>query len=248
MSARSSNAPRGPVAAALRFARSVPGQVLFNTAAFKLPEELRMRADWRVLEIACGRASFTRLLAARAGLERPPVGVDSERAQLARARRDMAVEGGPGASLVQGERAVLPFRGESFELVLFSHAFRQLDDDALRLVLSEARRVVKIGALCVAWEYAPTSSGRLDRWNRWLLARDTREVRLRTFEELRDLAYASGFDWVEPARLRPFLLPPIPRVSLIMGKAPVGWERRVIDGKTVLQYATEQSPGQAEEG
>lgn len=49
-------AKRGPIAAAMRFAMSVPGQILANTAAFTLPQELRMERNWRVLDIGCGRA------------------------------------------------------------------------------------------------------------------------------------------------------------------------------------------------
>ncbi|MEX0785204.1 MAG: hypothetical protein WD939_01065, partial [Dehalococcoidia bacterium] len=102
------------------------------------------------------------------------------------------------------------------------------------------RRVLKPGGLFVAWEFAPTRSALLDRWNRWVLGHEVPFVRLRGYRELRRRAYDCGYDWVEPARLRPFLLPPIPRVSLIMGRAPAGWRRTTIDGRPTLVHEAEQ--------
>ena len=59
--------------------------------------------------------------------------------------------------------------------------------------------------------------------------------RLRGYRELRRMAYDAGFDWVQSANLRPFLLPPISRVSLIMGKAPDGWRSMVVEGRRVME-------------
>ncbi len=224
----------GPLATAMRFAMSVPGQILVNTAAFTLPEELRMGQGWRVLDIGCGRAGVVRVVAHRAHLLQTPVGLDASQRVLSMARRDIEAQGGPPVCLVQGIAPDLPFHGESFDLLLSSHAFRYLSDDELRACLTDARRVLKPGGLFLAWEFAPTSSGLLDRWNHWVLTRGVSPVRLRGYGELRALGQACGFDWVEHAWLRPFLLPPIPRVSLIMGRAPEGWRSTVVDGRRVL--------------
>ena len=214
---------RGPVAAAMRFAASLPGQILVNTAAFTLPEELRIHPSWRVLDIGCGRAGLIRILADRVGLQTPPVGLDASQPLLRLARRDIAVEGGPAARLSRGVATALPFAGETFDLLLSAHTLKYLTDDELRACLVEARRVLKPGGLFLAWEFAPTSSERLDRWNRRVLTLELPLVRLRAYRELETLARSCGFEWVEHAQLRPFLLPPIPRCSLIMGKAPEGW-------------------------
>ncbi|MEX1254026.1 MAG: class I SAM-dependent methyltransferase [Dehalococcoidia bacterium] len=230
---------RGALCIASRFAGSVPGQILVNTATFTLPEELRMQPAWRVLDVACGRASVLRVIADRAGLERPPLGVDMSRAALSQARRDMAGEGGPPVELGQAASEALPFAGSRFDLLIAGHAFRRLPDDELRTCLLEGLRVLKPGGLFLAWEFAPTRSQALDRWNRWLLEREAPNARLRSYRELRDIAYDCGFDWVEQAHLRPFLLPPIPRVSLIMGRAPAGWQRAMVDGRPVLQHQGE---------
>lgn len=228
---------RGPLAAAMRFAMSVPGQILVNTAAFTLPEDLRMRPEWRVLDIGCGRAGIVRVLADRVRLERPPIGLDPSRAMLSLARRDVASEGGPPIGLGQGVAMRLPFADESFDLLLCGHVFKYLTDEELRLALPEMRRVLKPAAIALVWEFAPTKSALLDRWNRYVLTREVPLVRLRSYGELRAHAYEAGFDWVEHARLRPFLLPPIPRVSFIMSKAPEGWRRTMIEGQPALQYA-----------
>jgi cyclopropane fatty-acyl-phospholipid synthase-like methyltransferase len=226
----------GPLGIAARFAGSVPAQILTNTATFTLPEELRMQPSWRVLDVACGRASVLRVIADRAGLDSPPLGIDVSRPALGEGRRDMAGEGGPPVELAQAAAEALPFAGGRFDLLLAGHAFRHLSDDELRTCLLEGRRVLKLGGLLLAWEFAPTRSQALDRWNRWLLEREAPGARLRGYRELRDIAYDCGFDWVEQAHLRPFLLPPIPRVSLIMGRAPQGWRRATVDGRYVLQY------------
>lgn len=232
---------RGPLAAALRFAASVPGQILVNTAAFTLPDELRMRDNWQVLDVGCVRGSLVRVLADRAGLQTPPMGVDASAGALASAQRDMDAEGGPPVHLARGLPTALPCANDAFHLVISGHMFKHFSDDDLRCCLVEVWRVLKPGGLFLAWEYAPTASRLLDRWNRWVLTREAPLVRLRGYRELRDLARESGFGWVENAHLRPFLLPPIPRVSLIMGKAPEGWRSRDIEGREVVQFAPEET-------
>ena len=231
----------GPVAAAWRFAMSVPGQILMNTAAFTLPEEMRIESTWRILDIGCGRAGLTRVLTDRAGLLDPPVGIDYSRQMLELASRDQQGDGANKIRLAQGSATGLPLKDELFNFVISDHSFKYLTDQELLESLREARRVMKPGALFLAWEFCPTRSPLLDRWNRYLLELDTPLVRLRSYKELRQLAYDAGFDWVQSANLRPFLLPPIPRVSLIMGKAPDGWQSTVVEGRRVMEPIEIQS-------
>ncbi len=216
---------RGPLAAAARFAISVPGQILLNTAAFRLPEELFIRPHWRVLDMRCARAGLVRVLATRAKLEQAPVGLDPSAEMLAAARHDMEVEGGPAVFLTRGVPQALPYAEESFDLIVAGHAFKYFADDELRACLAEGRRALKEGGIFLAWEYAPSRSALLDRWNRWVLARNGPFVRLRSFQEMRALALEAGYDMVRRARLRPFLFPPIPRVSLLLVRAPEAWRR-----------------------
>ncbi len=225
----------GPVAAAWRFTLGVPGQILVNTPAFTLPEELRIEPTWRILDVGCGRAGLTRVLTARAGLLEPAIGIDSSRQMLELASRDQRGDGAKKVLLAQGSATGLPLRDDLFNFVMSSHAFKYLTDQELLESLREARRVMKPGALFLAWEFAPTRSTLLDRWNRYLLELGAPLVRLRGYRELREVAYDAGFDWVQSANLRPFLLPPIPRVSLIMGKAPDGWRSTVVEGRRVME-------------
>ena len=225
----------GPVAAAWRFALGVPGQILVNTAAFTLPEELRIEPTWWILDIGCGRAGLTRVLTDRAGLLKPAVGIDASRQMLELASRDQRGDGAHKVLLAQGSATGLPLGGDLFNFVISGHAFKYLTDQELRETLREARRVMKPGALFLAWEFSPTRSVLLDRWNRYLLELGAPLVRLRGYRELRQLAYEAGFDWVQSANLRPFLLPPIPRVSLIMGKAPDGWQSTIVEGRRVME-------------
>ncbi len=225
----------GPVAAAWRFAMGVPGQILVNTAAFSIPEELRIEPTWRILDIGCGRAGLTRVLTDRAGLLEPAVGIESSRRMLELASRDQQGDGAKKVLLAQGSATTLPLRSDFFNFVVSGHAFKYLSDQELLESMREARRVLKPGALFLAWEFSPTRSSLLDRWNRYLLELDTPLVRLRSYRELRQLAYDAGFDWVQSANLRPFLLPPIPRVSLIMGKAPDGWQSTIVEGRRVME-------------
>lgn len=213
----------------------VPAQILLNTAVFTLPDELRMDPHWRVLEIGCGRAGLLRVLAHRAGLVQPAVGLDESKTLLSLAQRD-AMDERP-LTLAAGRSGALPFADATFNLAISAHGVRGLSDDELRSTLSEARRVLKPGALLLLWEFAPTRSNLLDRWNRWLLTRDGAAPRLRSYREMQALGYGCGFDWVQPAQLRPFLFPPIPRVSAIMGRLPDGWRSTVIDGRRVLEPA-----------
>jgi hypothetical protein len=65
--------------------------------------------------------------------------------------------------------------------------------------------------------------------HRRLLTAGVEECHLRSYGSLSAFALEAGFEWVGNARLRPFLFPPIPRVSLIVGKAPPTWQGELDD-------------------
>ncbi len=204
---------------------------MVNTAVFRLPEELRMDPNWSVLEIGCGCGDVARVLGERAALVKPPVAVDVGASVLA------AIGGGISPAAAQLD--ALPFADSRFNLAISAHGVHGMTDRELKASLSEARRVLKPGGLLLLWEFAPTRSALLNDWNRWLLGLSCAgggAVRLRSFGKLRDLGYESGFDWVQPASLRPFLFPPIPRVSTIMGRVPEGWRSAIVDGQRVIEH------------
>lgn len=214
----------GLASAGMRLLMGPAGQFLVNTPAFRLPEEMRLKPADRVLEIGCGRAALLRILAARVGFLTPPVGLDVSRTMLRMAERDMRRAGGPAVDLVAGTATKLPFEDDQFDYVISAHMVKHLSDAAVLLCLREMRRVLRPGGLALVWDIGPVRSRTIDRWNRWLLTRGVSSAHLRNYRQLAALAKRAGFDWYTNAGLRPFLYPPIPRASIIMGKAPAGWE------------------------
>lgn len=211
-------AGRTPVGAAIRWFMG-PGQWLANTPVARLRANLKLDETARVLDLGAGRGTVMRLLDDQLRADVPPVGLDVSRAALRLARED---ESNPmrGAGLVQGTATALPFRDGAFNLVLCGHLVKHLDDtDVLGLML-EIRRVLEPGGLALLWEFGPTGNPRLDAWNARVLSVGSRPPRLRSMATLARLAQDAGFPFVRSADLRPFLLPPIPRASILFGLPP----------------------------
>ena len=80
------------------------------------------------------------------------------------------------------------------------------------------------GGWALIWEFAPTGNPRLDGFNEWVLSRGVASPRLRSTVALRALAQQAGFEFHRNAGLRPFLFPPIPRASVLVGRPPEGWQ------------------------
>ncbi|HEU0072425.1 MAG TPA: class I SAM-dependent methyltransferase [Dehalococcoidia bacterium] len=193
-----------------------PGLMLVNTPAFNLHEELQLQPETRLLDIGCGSGALLELLASRVAFQRRPVGIDlsTTMLHLSDPRR---------ASLVEGSGVQLPFADESFDVVTCAHVAKHLDDTSLLLLLAEVRRVLSFGGIAVVWDFAPTRSRLLNQWNEFVVTLGVRDCILRGYTTLSAFALEAGFEWVGNAHLRPFIYPPIPRASVIMGKAPVGW-------------------------
>jgi SAM-dependent methyltransferase len=200
---------------------SLPGTVLVNTPAFRLHSELQLRPEQRVLDIGCGRGALLQTLAARVHFKMPPVGIDLSRAML-RLGTDDARRAPHNVSLLWASGTGLPFGEERFDVALCGHVVKHLDDASLLALLREVRRVLTPGGIALLWEFAPTTSKRLNALNRAVLTPGIAECELRDYATLSAFALEAGYEWVGNARLRPFLFPPIPRVSLLLGKAPAG--------------------------
>lgn len=214
-------ADRGLGGTIIRLALSAAGQWAINTPLMRLPEELRLRPDQHWLDIGCGRAALLRAIGQRVGFNAPPIGLDFSREALRLARRDGTDQLGP--RLAQGSATALPFANASFDLVTCGYMLKHLDDDEFLVFLDEVCRILKGGGLALIWEYAPSGSDTLDAWNRRLLGAEVRNPHLRSKRTLMHTARLAGYELVRDARLRPFLLPPIPRASIFIGKAPDGW-------------------------
>jgi SAM-dependent methyltransferase len=220
------------------FLASVPGSMLVNTPVFRLDKTLQLRPSQRLLDVGCGRGSLLQVLSSRVHFETAPAGVDVSGEMLTRARG----EAGRALHLAQASGLGLPFRDGVFDIVTCSYVLKHLDDAGLAGLLREVLRVLKPGALALLWEFSPTRSPALNRWHRWLLTRGVESCNLRGFTELAAAATAAGFEWVENAHLRPFLLPPIPRVSVLVGKAPEAWRQRTGPGRARSAVLSSSAP------
>ena len=116
----------------------------------------------------------------------------------------------------------LPFRDRAIAHLILFDVFHHLEKPAL--FLREARRVLAPGGLALVWEFGPTGHPVLDAWNAAVVSRGVRGPRLRSSDTLRRLATEAGFPFTRYANLRPFLVPPIPRASILIGRPPEGFD------------------------
>ena len=211
-----------PGAMALRWLLG-PGQWASNTAIYRLAEGLKLDAKTKLLDIGCERGAVLRLLDDQLRCEVPPVGIDFSRAMLEQARLD---DPNPRreAGLVQGSGIAMPFRDATFNLVTCGYVLHDLDDDEVRALFFEVGRILEPGGLAVIWDFGPTGNRTLDAWNARVVATGGSTPRLRSNTTLRRLASDVGFPFTRYADLRPFLLPPIPRASIIVGRPPEGFD------------------------
>lgn len=203
-------------AALQRALRSGPGNYFVNTPLFLLPGKVKLQPKHRVLEVGASRGANLRFLSARIRFQQPPVGVDLSAGSLRVAARcePRAFE------LVGGSASRLPFADQSFDLVIAAHVLRHLDGEGFIRFLVEARRVLKPGGVLAVWEYTAPDPKRPGTLRSWLLGRLGGKGTLRDFAMLAHWASEANFDVIENPQLRPFLFPPIPRVSLLARRPP----------------------------
>ena len=208
-----------PSGVLMRWFLAERGMFLVNGPVLRLPEELNLTGFERTLDLGTGRAALLRQLDRQIPFAQDPVGLDFSRPMLRLAAEDEARAGRPSA-LVQASAARLPFADGSFQLVLCGHLVKHLDDDGLRDLLDEVYRVLSPGGLAVLWDFAPTGLRLLDAFNMLLITSHVKEPFLRSTATLMRFANEAGFPFVTDALLRPFLFPPIPRASVLIGRPP----------------------------
>ena len=189
-----------------RWWRGYPRLLLEDSGALLLPASLPLRQDDRVLVLSDPPLGV--ILSYRARLTQPAVVLEEGAA-------GGAGWGGVG-SRVRGQAGALPFRDQTFTLVVAGHRLRRWSDAEAEGFLSECWRVLTHNGLVVLWEVAPSRSAGVNAVWRWLL--QERTPRLRTFAEVGRLGRAAGFAWVQTLGLRPFLWPPGPRLSVLLRK------------------------------
>jgi SAM-dependent methyltransferase len=200
-----------------RALRTPAGNFLLNTPLFLLPARVNLQAKHRVLEIGCSTGANLSFLTARVRFQEPPVGLDISRAALRAARRGRPAQ--PFA-FVAGSASRLPFADASFDLVIASHVLRHLSGEGFMRFLVEANRVLRPGGLLAAWEYQPAGDGRRGRVHRWLIERMGGYGSPRGFGDIAHWLSEAGYDVIENPDLRPFLFPPVPRISVLARKPP----------------------------
>ena len=208
-----------PTGVLMRWFLTERGTFLVNGPALRLPEELNLTGFERTLDIGAGRAALLRQLGQQIPFDRDPVGLDFSRPMLTLAAEDEARAGRPNA-LVQASATRLPFADGSFQLVLCGHLVKHLDADGLRDLLDEVYRVLSPGGLALLWDFAPTGLRLLDAFNLLCLTSHVKDPYLRSTATLMRFATEAGFPFVTDALLRPFLFPPIPRASVLIGRPP----------------------------
>ena len=207
-----------PRALARRFEMTPAGSFLTNAPIFQLKENLKLEPWMRVLDVGCGAGAVLRLLDERVHFDAAPVGLAA-----ALARSAVTVRGERQPEFVRGLATALPFGDGAFDFVMSGYVLSHLSDEDVERFLIELRRILAPGGLALLWDYAPTGNPRLDRWNEGVLAREARRPLLRSTRALMSFAQIAGFEYIRPARLRPFLMPPIPRASVLLGRPPEGW-------------------------
>ena len=205
---------RSPAARLVQALASPLGNYLVNTPLYLLPETVNLQAKHRVLEVGCGTGTNLRFLTTRFAFERPPVGLDLSRPALVAARP----AGEKPFVRIQGTASRLPFTDQSFDLIIVGHLARHLSDEGLMRLLVDCERILRPGGLVALWEFAPTSSRRLNAFNARVLDLLGGAGTPRSFGRFADFVLEAHYDIIERPRLRPFLFPPVPRTSFLARK------------------------------
>ena len=196
----------GPSAYAARALNSQAFMALATPRVQRVIDLLDLCPGRRYLDLGCGTAAFADLIANRAGLTEPPVTLDL----TAASGQALDLTGWP-------ER--LPFRDESFDCISSFYFLRRFDDDVCRAFANEVGRVLAPGGVALVLEFAPVRNSRLNRLHERLLSFGCAEIDLRGWGRLAALYTEAGFDGIDLVNLGPFLIPPIPRVGVLLRKA-----------------------------
>lgn len=174
----------------------------------RIIELLDLRPGKSYVDISCGTGAFAHLIAQRAGLETPPFTLD------------LAAGPGPVDAIAWPEN--LPLADRSVDALTTFYYVRRFDDDVVHGFGGELARVLAPGGTALLIEVAPVKNERLERWHRKLLSGGTAMVDLRGWGRMAALFSECGFDSIDLVNVGPFLFPPIPRVGVLLRRAPDG--------------------------
>jgi len=211
-----------------RFLQSVPGQMFSNPPVYSLPDEMRMQADWRTLEIGCGTGSRLLLIDQKLRFQHTSAAGVEPSPKLARGAARAFRSNARPVTAVLADPTALPFRDGVFEVAYCDDLLRFLDVRGAQAALGEAARVLRPGSLMLIWDLAPPA-GRASWWKRFWL-RGYRG-RLANENSLMGLAERSGFAYTRHAGLRPWFWPPVPRASFVAATLLPGWR---VEGRNLI--------------
>lgn len=195
------NGRSAPIA---RFLNSQAGMAAMTPRVGRIIELLDLAPGKRYLDIGCGTAPFAHLIAARAGMDEPPYTLD--------------LLGGAAVDAVAWPEH-LPLRDESFDAITCLYFMRRFDDDVAHGFAGELARILAPGGRALVIEVAPVKNASIERLHRRLLSAGCAEVDLRGWGRLAALFTECGFDAIDLVNVGPFLLPPIPRVGVLLRRA-----------------------------
>lgn len=193
-----------------RVINSQPAMALITPRVQRIIDLLELCPGRRYLDIGCGTASFADAIAQKAGLTEAPVTMD--------------IVGGLGPVELVGWPEKLPFPDESFDCITSLYFMHRFDDDVCRAFADEIGRVLAPDGAALILEVAPVRSSLLNKVHERLMGLGCAEVDLRGWGRLAALFTEAGFDGIDLVNVGPFLVPPVPRVGVLLRKAPAGLE------------------------
>lgn len=198
----------GASAYAARAINSQSAMALITPRIQRIIDLLDLCPGKRYLDIGCGTAAFADAIAQKAGLTESPVTVD--------------IAGGLGPVEVVGWPEKLPFRDNAFDCITSLYFMHRFDDDVCRAFADEIGRVLAPGGSALVLEVAPVRNRVLNRLHERIMGLGCAEVDLRGWGRLAALFTEAGFDGIDLVNVGPFIVPPAPRVGVLLRKAPEG--------------------------
>ncbi len=197
----------GRAAPLARLVNSQAGMGAMTPRVDRIIDLLELAPGKRYLDIGCGTAPFAHLVAKRAGLEEPPYALD--------------LLDGPGVDAIAWPEH-LPLADASFDVITCFYYMRRFDDDVAHGFGGELARILAPGGRALVIEVAPVKNASIERFHRRLLSAGCAEIDLRGWGRLAALFTECGFDAIDLVNVGPFIIPPIPRVGVLLRRAAEG--------------------------
>ena len=192
---------RGPFASLALAIDSQAALAAITPRVRRVIDLIELAPGKRYVDIGCGTAAYAGLVAAQAGMDQPPICLDL----VDKPRPD---------ALVWPEH--LPFADASVDCLTSFYFIRRFDDDVVHGFAGEISRVLAPGGAGLVVEIAPVKNPAMNRLHAKLLSPGCAEVDLRGWGRLAALFTECGFDAIDLVNVGPFILPPIPRIGVLL--------------------------------